>query len=48
MKSNKFAEIGNLVQVIGCLYNKPKLFEHDDKYKFNKHDKICYQNNYPD
>ena len=38
MKSNKYAEISNLVQVIGCVYNNPKLFEKDDEYKFNSED----------
>ena len=38
MKSNKYAEIPNLVQVIGCVYNNPKLFEKDDEYKFNSED----------
>ena len=38
MKSNKYAEIPNLVQVIGCIYKNPKLLERDDKYKFNEQD----------
>lgn len=38
MKSNKYAEIPNLVQVIGCVYNNPKLFEKDDEYTFNSED----------
>lgn len=38
MKSSKYAEIPNLVQVIGCVYKNPKLFEKDDKYKFNEQD----------
>ena len=38
MKSSKYAEISNLVQVIGSVYKKPKLFEQDDKYKFNEED----------
>jgi len=38
MKNSKYAEIPNLVQVIGCVYKKPKLFEQDDKYKFNEED----------
>ena len=38
MKSNKYAEIPNLVQVIGCIFKNPKLLERDDKYKFNEQD----------
>ena len=38
MKSSKYAEISNLVQVIGCVYKNPKLFEKDDEYKFNSED----------
>ena len=38
MKSNKYAEISNLVQVIGCIFKNPKLLERDDKYKFNEQD----------
>ena len=38
MKNSKYAEIPNLVQVIGCVYKYPKLFEKDDKYKFNEQD----------
>ena len=37
MKS-KYGEISTIVQVIGCLYNNPKLFEKEDKYSFNKED----------
>ncbi len=38
MKSSKYSEISNLIQVIGCVYKNPKLFENDDKYKFNEED----------
>ena len=38
MKSNKYAEIPNLVQVIGGIFKNPKLLERDDKYKFNEQD----------
>ena len=38
MKNSRYAEIPNLVQVIGSVYKKPKLFEQDDKYKFNEED----------
>ena len=38
MKSNKYAEMPNLVQVIGCIFKNPKLLERDDKYKFNEQD----------
>lgn len=38
MKSNRYAEISNLVQVIGCIFKNPKLLERDDKYKFNEQD----------
>lgn len=38
MKSNRYAEIPNLVQVIGCIFKNPKLLERDDKYKFNEQD----------
>ena len=38
MKSSKYAEISNLIQVIGCVYNNPKIFEKEDKYRFNKED----------
>lgn len=38
MKSNKYTEIPNLVQVIGCIFKNPKLLERDDKYKFNEQD----------
>lgn len=38
MKSNRYAEIPNLVQVIGCIYKNPKVLERDDKYKFNEQD----------
>ena len=35
MKSNKYVDISSLIQVIGNVYKNPKLFEKDDKYKFN-------------
>lgn len=35
MTSSRYVEISSLVQVLGSLYNKPKIFEQDDKYKFN-------------
>ena len=35
MMNSKYVEISSLVQVLGSLYNKPKIFEQDDKYKFN-------------
>lgn len=38
MKNSRYAEIPTLVQVIGCLYNNPKLFEQGDKYTFNEED----------
>lgn len=38
MKSNKYVDISSLVQVIGNLYVNPKIFEKDDKYKFNAQD----------
>ena len=38
MKSSRYAEIPNLVQVIGCIFKNPKLLERDDKYKFNEQD----------
>lgn len=38
MRNSNFAEISNLVQVIGCVYQDPRIFEQDDKYKFNKED----------
>jgi replicative DNA helicase len=38
MKNSRYIEIGDLVQVIGCVYKNPKLFEHDDKYRFNEED----------
>ena len=38
MRHNKYIEISNLVQVIGCVYKNPKIFEKDDKYKFNIQD----------
>ena len=38
MKSSKYGEISTIVQVIGCLYNNPKLFEREDKYTFNEED----------
>ena len=38
MKNSKYAEITNLIQVIGSVYKKPKLFEQDDKYNFNEED----------
>ena len=36
--NSKFVEISSLIQVLGCIYNKPKIFEQDDKYKFNTND----------
>lgn len=38
MKNNKYAEISTIVQVLGCLYKKPKLFEQNDEYKFYEED----------
>lgn len=38
MKSNKYVDIASLVQVIGNLYKNPKIFEKDDKYRFNEQD----------
>ena len=38
MNNSRYIEISSLIQVIGCLYNKPKLFEQNDKYKFNVED----------
>ena len=38
MKNSKYAEIPNLVQVIGSVFKNPKLFEQDDRYKFNEED----------
>lgn len=38
MKSSKYVEISNLVQIIGNVFKNPKLFERDDKYKFNEQD----------
>ena len=38
MMNSKYVEISSLIQVLGCIYNKPKLFEQDEKYKFNTND----------
>lgn len=38
MVRSKYHDAGGLCQVLGCLYNNPKLFEKEDKYKFNKED----------
>ena len=38
MKNSRYVEISNLVQVIGCVYKNPKLFEYNDKYKFHEED----------
>lgn len=38
MKSNKYAEISTIIQVIGCIYDNPKILDKNDKYKFNKED----------
>mgnify|MGYP001199965365 FL=1 len=38
MKSSRYTEISNLVQVIGCVYKNPKIFEKEDKYTFKEHD----------
>lgn len=37
MKNSKYAEISNAVQIIGCVYKNPSLFE-NEKYKFNEED----------
>lgn len=37
-KNSSYIDVGSLCQVIGCIYNNPKLLERDDKYKFNKED----------
>ena len=38
MNKNNYVDIGALCQVIGGIYNNPKLLERDDKYRFNKED----------
>ena len=38
MKSNKYVDISSLIQIIGNVYKNPKIFEKDDKYKFNMQD----------
>lgn len=37
MKNSKYAEISNAIQIIGCVYKNPKLFE-NEKYKFSEDD----------
>lgn len=37
-KNSSYIDIPSLCQVIGCIYNNPKLLEKDDKYKFNRED----------
>ena len=37
-KNSSYIDVASLCQVIGCIYNNPKLLERDDKYKFNKED----------
>lgn len=38
MKSTKYIEIPNIVQVIGCIYKNPKILENTERYKFNEQD----------
>ena len=37
-KNSAFIDIAGITQILGCLYNNPKILESDDKYRFNKED----------
>lgn len=38
MAGSKYVDITSIIQIIGCVYNKPQILEYTDKYSINEED----------